>query len=226
MATVTFVLAGAIKSLGLRGLPSGIFKTPLQGPCFVDFNGLTADAQADLKHHGGKEKALHHYAYDHYAAWRDDIGANPSLNDIGAFGENLSTTGVTEGDIAVGDTFAIGTAIIQVSQGRQPCWKLNARFEVPDMALRVQNTGRTGWYYRVLQAGYIEAGNELRLVDRLSPEWTIKRLWHALYVDRLNFDELQEIAGLTTLAENWRAYAAKRIETRKVEDWDRRLNGQ
>lgn len=225
MVIVESILAGSVAPLGPRGAPSGIGKQPVGGRVKLGLEGLTCDAQGDRKHHGGPEKALHHYAREHYAVWREAIGPRAVLEAAGAFGENLSTHGLTEESIAVGDTFRLGEALIQVSQGRQPCWKLNVRFDLPDMALRVQRTGMTGWYYRVLEAGYIEPGDSLQLIDRLSPEWTLRRLWHALYVDTMNLDELAGMCALTHLPENWRSYAQRRLATRQVEDWSRRLSG-
>ncbi|KID12209.1 molybdenum cofactor sulfurase, partial [Rhodobacteraceae bacterium PD-2] len=111
------------------------------------------------------------------------------------------------------------------SQGRQPCWKLNHRFGVPNMARRVQQTGRTGWYYRVLEPGTVTPGDRLELIDRLAPDWTLRRLWHALYVDRMNLVELEGIAALDVLAEGWRKYAVRRLDSRRVEDWSARLDG-
>ena len=147
------------------------------------------------------------------------------LTAPGAFGENVSTRGLTEADVAVGDIFRLGEALVQVSQGRQPCWKLSRRFGVQDMARRVQETGRTGWYYRVLQPGLVATGDALERIDRVAPEWTLQRLWHALYVDRLNLAELQGIAALEVLADGWRRYAIRRLESGQVEDWSKRLEG-
>lgn len=225
MVIVDQVLAGPVASLGPRAAPSGIHKTPVSGRVFVGPEGLVCDAQGDRKHHGGPEKALHHYAFEHYDYWRAVIGPREVLARPGAFGENLATSGRSEDSVAVGDTFRIGEALIQVSQGRQPCWKLNARFDVPDMALQVQRTGFTGWYYRVIETGFIQEGDALDLVDRVSPDWTLRRLWRALYVDTLNFAELTAISRLDHLASSWRGYATKRLESRKVENWSRRLNG-
>jgi MOSC domain-containing protein YiiM len=93
------------------------------------------------------------------------------------------------------------------------------------MSPQVQRTGFTGWYYRVIEEGSVEAGDELRLEDRVSPDWTIRRTWRVLYVDTMNLDALAEMAGLAHLPDGWRGYARKRLETRKVEDWTRRLQG-
>src|SRR3546814_5998980 len=104
--------------------------------------------------------------FDHYPAWREDIGDSPLLHVPGAFGENISTRGLDEDNVCLGDRFELGSALLEVSQGRQPCWKLNDRFGVPDMVRRVQSSGRTGWYYRVLRPGTARAGEPLRLASR------------------------------------------------------------
>lgn len=226
MTRIDQLLTGAARPLGPRVVPSGIDKRAVIGRVWLGREGFTGDEQGDRRHHGGPEKAVHHYAFEHYAHWRTAIGERDVLAQPGAFGENLSTVGITEALVAVGDTFRLGDALIQVSQGRQPCWKLNLRFGLPDMALRVQTTGRTGWYYRVLEEGLVEVGNDLLLVDRLSPEWTIERLWRALYVDTLNVDELSAMADLGHLPEGWRRYATRRLATAEVEDWSSRLTGE
>ncbi|NVJ03616.1 MOSC domain-containing protein, partial [Myxococcus sp. AM009] len=128
-----------------------IDKRPVRDAVEVGINGIVGDEQGDLRVHGGPDKAIHHYPFDHYAAWQADIGAQPLLAQPGAFGENVSTTGITEADICVGDRLRAGSVMLEVSQLRQPCWKLNDRFNTRDMARRVQHTARTGWYYRVLE---------------------------------------------------------------------------
>lgn len=217
------LLAGQIEPLGPRQAPSAINKKPFEGKMRILSEGLEFDFQGDRKVHGGLEKALHHYPYDHYAIWQQEIGDIPVLAAPGAFGENISTSGLTEHNVAVGDRFRLGSALIEVSQGRQPCWKLNFRFDVPDMAIRVQKTGRSGWYYRILEEGIAETGDAMVLVDRLSPEWTLHRLWHLLYVDTLNYEELALMAEINHLADGWRKYALRRLKNRQVEDWSARL---
>ena len=127
--------------------------------------------------------------------------------------------------MALGDVFRLGNAILEVSQGRQPCWKLNSRFGVRDMALRVQKSGRTGWYYRVLQEGQVAPGDALERIERPLPEWPLKRLWQTLYVKTLDRSELEEMAALEKLPDGWRRYAQRRLESGKVESWNRRLQG-
>lgn len=218
---VEALFVGELAPLGPRNAPSGIRKGKVSGERSVTRVGLAGDHQGDLKNHGGPEKALHHYPRDHYPAWAaDGVTAGPA-----AFGENISTLGITEADICIGDVYRMGTAVLQVSQGRQPCWKLNARFERPDMAFRVQKTGRTGWYYRVIEEGTAAAGDRLTLEDRPQPQWPLIRIIGLLYTRMLDMDALADLAALPELAQSWRNLAARRIDTGSVESWDKRLRG-
>ena len=219
------VLTGRVEPLGQRRELTGIYKRQRSGRVTIGKAGIVGDMQGDAKHHGGPEKAIHHYAFDHYAQWKDELAGRSActFDAPGAFGENFSTLGSTEADVNVGDTYGIGTAVIQVSQARQPCWRLNVRFAVDEMALRVQTSGRTGWYYRVLKPGAAAAGDDLELLDRPNVDWPLSRLLHYLYVDRLNGEALREIAGLPFLSESWRTLAMQRLNRLTVEDWTRRL---
>lgn len=219
-------LTGPIAPIAGSDTLSGIAKVPVERPLRLDFGGFEGDAQADRRVHGGPEKALHHYAFDHYATWFSNLGPGKALAaGAGAFGENISTVGTTEEDVAVGDIFRLGSALVQISQGRQPCWKLDLRFERRGMGRMVQQSGRTGWYYRVLETGIVRPDDQIKLVERVAPEWTIRKLWHAMYVDRLNRDMLTQIAELNVLAEGWRKYAQRRLDSGRVEDWTARLEG-
>ena len=227
---MTFVIssmyAGKVQPLGARQAPSGIAKVPLAGPWTIVETGLAGDAQGDLVNHGGPEKALHHYPHDHYAVWAKEMPElAPMLGRAPAFGENISGEGMTEVDVRIGDIYRVGEVLLQVSQGRQPCWKLNERFGIKDMARRVQATGRTGWYYRVLQPGMISPGDTLDLIERPQPGWPLTRLIDLLYRRTLAYDELAVVADMPELAANWRGMAQRRIANRAVENWDRRLEG-
>lgn len=222
----TLFAAPALRPLGPRAAPSGIVKSAAPAPWRITGLGLEGDRQGDLVHHGGEEKALHHYPRDHYARW---IAEEPTLAGAlaaaPAFGENISTTGLTEEDVCIGDVFALGSALVQVSQGRQPCWKLNALFARNDMARRVQESGRTGWYYRVLREGVAEPGVRMQRVERPLPDWPLSRLNELLYRRTLDFDSLERMTKLPELAAPWRELAARRLERRAVEDWSSRLEG-
>lgn len=214
---------GQVQPFGPAGQPSAIGKRPVSGRIAASKLGLAGDEQADSIHHGGIDKALHHYPFEHYAAWARELPAQAALFDAGGFGENLSTLGLDEGSVCLGDVFQIGSAIIQVSQGRKPCWKLNQRFGVADMARRVQDSGRTGWYYRVLTEGGIAPDDELALIERPQPDWTLARLIKVIYHDQPDRQALAALAELDALAPSWREMAKKRLATGRIEDWLRRL---
>lgn len=219
------LLVGSISPLGARSVPSGIRKFPTSsaelGP-----TGFTGDEQGDTKRHGGMEKAVHQYCLDHYARWRAELGELGVLDQPGAFGENLSVSGVSEDDVCVGDIWSLGDAVVQVSQARQPCWKLNARFGVPDMARRVQGSGRTGWYYRVLEPGQVTEGAQLHLLHRPNPLWPVSRLVTVLYTKTCDWQALLAMSALEGLSDSWRQIATRRLETGQIEDWSNRLGEQ
>ena len=121
------IQAGKVKPLGPGNHLSGIDKRPLSGPVNVSATGVEGDEQADRKHHGGPEMAVHHYPLEHYDAWRREYPAKVNkFAHNGAFGENISARGMTEENVCIGDVYKVGTTRLQVSQARQPCWKLNA----------------------------------------------------------------------------------------------------
>lgn len=223
--TIDALLTGTVAPLGDSGQDSGIDKHPVNGRLWLGPEGLAGDRQADSRFHGGSEKALHHYARDHYPAWLEALGERAVLRQAGAFGENISTSGMTESDVCVGDVYRAGTAVVQVSQARQPCWKLDHRFGQRGMAARVQASGMTGWYYRVLQTGWLAAGDALSLQDRPHPQWTLACVQDILNRRVLDPDVLHALANLPDLSPNWRALFEKRARAGEVEDWTRRLQG-
>lgn len=218
------LLTGRAQPFTRPGSRSGIAKAPRQGPLAVTALGLAGDEQGDLRVHGGVEKAIHHYPREHYAAWRRELGEHPLLEQPGAFGENFSTTGWTEGDVCLGDVIRAGSALLQVSQGRMPCWKLSDRFGIADLALRVQESGRTGWYYRVIEEGMVRAGDPLQLVERAHADWSLSRLSAVLFDRRVEPELLRECLALP-LVPSWRRTLERRLEKAEVEDWAPRLQG-
>lgn len=218
------VLAGKAVAFTRPGSRSAIAKHPVLGPAWVGMEGLEIDEQGDRRVHGGPDKAIHHYPFDHYPTWRAELGEHALLQQPGAFGENLSSVGITEAQVCLGDRFSLGEAVLEVSQSRQPCWKLSDRFAVADMARRVQDSGRTGWYYRVLQPGAIRAGDLLELQARPYPQWSLERLIGVLYRRTLEPALIEEILALP-LVPSWRTLFERRLGQRQVENWDRRLLG-
>lgn len=221
---VDALLTGKAVPYTRPGSHSGIDKQPRAGLIRITEWGLAGDEQGDLRVHGGIDKAVHHYPFEHYASWRDEMGAHPMLEAPGAFGENISTQGLTEATVCLGDRFELGDVLLEVSQGRQPCWKLNDRFGVPDMARRVQDSGRSGWYYRVLHAGHAQAGDALTLIERPHPGWPLARLAALLYQRVLDPAQLEPALELP-LVPSWRKIIERRLQHNAVENWGKRIDG-
>jgi MOSC domain-containing protein YiiM len=197
-----------------RAWRTGIFKDPVTEPRWLGRTNLEGDGQADLEVHGGPDKAVLANAAVHNPAWRDELG----LADFGpgAFGENFTISGLDEWMVAIGDTFALGDAVVQVSEPRGPCWKLARRWARPDLPSRVLKSGRTGWYLRVLEEGTVAPGLALRLLERPAAEWTINRVNRASYGKDVPPSELEALADCEWLARGWRAWAAKRAAAARV----------
>ncbi|MEN5426073.1 MOSC domain-containing protein [Stenotrophomonas pennii] len=205
------------------GSCSAIAKVPVTGPVRIHAEGIEGDEQGDRRVHGGPEKAIHHYPFDHYAFWRSSH-PHALLDGSGAFGENFSSVGWTEDTIHLADVIRVGTATLQVSQGRQPCWKLNDRFGLPDMARSMQSSGRTGWYYRVLEGGRVTPGDTMTVVERVCPDWSLRRLGHVLFDRTLERSVLEEASQLP-LTESWKKLLSNRLQRNEVESWQSRLQG-
>ncbi|MEM9725818.1 MAG: MOSC domain-containing protein [Pseudomonadota bacterium] len=204
LSVVTGLYAGAPEALWPGKPQSAIAKRPVVGRAQLSPEGLDVDAQADRRVHGGVDKALHHYPADHYPVWAEESPDRAERFRAGGFGENISTMGLTERDLCLGDVIAIGDAEVEVSHGRRPCWKLNAHLEQPDLAARMQKNGRTGWYYRVRRPGEIGVGDALILKGRPQPDWPLARVIGALFNPRLTREEAAAAAALPELAEAWR----------------------
>ena len=214
-APILALLAGhavPFRVLGEPGVPpefSAIAKQPLSGPVTITPLGIDGDQQADRIHHGGADMALHHYPFDHYAAWRTELGAHPLLACPGAFGENIATLGLTEHTVCLGDRFRLGSALIEVSKARQPCWKQAHRLDQSDMVARIVQTRRSGWYYRVLDPGIACAQDVLSLTERPLPGWPLARLFGLLIAGDHKRDPsaLRELVEEPLLAADWRGRA-------------------
>ena len=217
------VRVGTLAPIGPANIPSGIRKAPVAGSVAVHANGLEGDEQGDGRHHGGPDKAVHAYPLQSYPLWTADLPDMAAEMQPGAFGENLVVEGTGEADVCLGDRWRLGSALLEVSQSRQPCWRLNLRFGRPDMARRVQDTGRTGWYFRVLEVGEISAGDTAHLVERPHPDWPLDRVWYLLYRDTQDRAALAAFAALSGLPERWRALGEARLSSGQTEDWSRRI---
>lgn len=185
-----------------RPWETGFFKQAVDGPRWLGKTNLVGDGQADLVNHGGPDKAVLCYAASHYPGWREEL-QRPDLPH-GAFGENFTIDGLTEETVCVGDVYRLGEAIVQVSQPRQPCWKLAWRWRLKELTALVERSGRTGWYIRVLEEGEVRPGLGLTLLERPYPEWTVKRATFVMRHRQQGRTAAGELAGCEALAASWR----------------------
>jgi MOSC domain-containing protein YiiM len=191
------------------GVLSAMGKRAQAGPVRITWLGLAGDSVADPINHGGHDKAIHAYPQEHYDWWRGAIDAHPLLDQPGAFGENIATTGAVEGGLCLGDRFELGSALLEISHGRQPCSKLNDRFGNKRVLATAVQSGKVGYYLRVLREGEAQAGDPMTLVERPHPEWTMARLFDVLIGGgfKRDPDGVAELARMPVLAEAWRSRA-------------------
>ena len=201
---VQAVSVGQLRDVTFGGklVTTGFFKTPVKGPVFAGKLGLLGDVQADLSVHGGLDKAVYVYALEHYQMWRDVLGetALPS----GSFGENLTTEGLTEDNLHVGDVFRIGTMMLQVRQPRSPCFKLQMRFDRSDMVALFVQHNRPGWYGSVVSEGSLSAGDPIEIVSRAPEAISIAEVWKKSFHERATVTQQKRICGLEGLPEYWK----------------------
>ena len=208
MDRIEGLFIGRIAPLGER--TSAIVKSAVASAELTPL-GLRGDEQADQINHGGPERALLQYCARHYADWRRDLPTTGVPLAAPGFGENLSSSAMDEDSVCIGDIYRIGSARIQVSQPRSPCWKLNANFGVPDLAQRVQNNARCGWLYRVIEPGRLAVDDAIELIERPHPGITVALLMRSIYAAPLDRDLLASIAALAELSPNWRNKAQRRV---------------
>jgi MOSC domain-containing protein YiiM len=187
---------------------TGIFKDAVPGPVALRGHHLDGDAQADLRVHGGADKAVYGYPSEHYGFWCDWLGVDAL--PFGAFGENLTTEGLREADVCIGDRFRIGGAVLEVSQPRIPCHKLALRHGRADLPKHFLASGRSGFYFRILAAGMLAAGDAIERV------WADPRALSVAEVQRLaraveDPAQIRRAAEHPALAEVWREDLRKRL---------------
>jgi len=188
---------------------TGIFKSAVPGPVALRDHNLDGDRQADLSVHGGADKAVYVYPAEHYAFWRAEL---PGVDlPWGAFGENLTTEGLMEDSVHIGDRFRIGSAELVVTQPLMPCFKLGIRFGRPDMVKRFLRSGRTGFYLAVTREGEVGAGDAVAPIARHELAISVAEIVGLYSADAANQDLLRKASELSALPEGWRDYFRKRL---------------
>ncbi len=193
---------------------SAFAKTPVDGPVRITYEGLSGDSQADRKNHGGQQMAVHLYPRSHRAFWRETIGPHALLDEPGAFGTNVAIDGLSEADVMLGDRFRVGSALLEISQPRMPCWKIEHRFGHKGMVAAIIGSARCGWYFRVIEEGEVQAGDMLERVEAQRTDWTVAEVFAELVNPRsaTTLERVAAMARCELLSPVWRAGARQKAE--------------
>jgi len=192
-----------------RAVSTGIFKTPVAGPVFLRRLNLDGDRQADLRVHGGADKAAYLYPLGHYDFWKVETGRSDFV--YGQFGENFTVTGLLEDDVSIGDILQIGEVRVQVSQPRSPCFKLGIRMGDDEFPARFAAANRTGFYLRVLEEGKVQAGDAIRRLERVAGSMSVRDVFFLRHGNRGTLEDYARAARLPGLSASWRAAFEKRL---------------
>lgn len=189
---------------------TGIYKEPVAGRIMLRTLNLDGDRQADLSVHGGPTKAVYVYPSEHYTYWQTEL---PEMKLAwGMFGENFTTTGLTEMAVHVGDRFRVGSAEVMVTEPRMPCYKLGIKFGRADILKRFLASERTGFYLSVLQEGEVGAGDEIELIERDRNEISIADIVRLYARDKRDFKTMRRVIELEALPEGWRNHFREQLE--------------
>jgi len=198
-------------------ITTGICKSPVSGPLRLTRTGFEGDGVADQIHHGGPDKAVCVYSSGHYAYWEDVLGMKlPHA----AFGENMTVSNMEEDQVCIGDIFQVGTALVQVSQPRQPCKTLAARYGRKDLVKRVVDSGRTGFYFRVLEEGVAEKGTAIIVKERDPHQITVSFANHVFHHNKHNRKMIMQVLAVEALSTSWRQSFVKLLENTNPSERD------
>ncbi len=210
MAKVSLFI-GQVQALPVSGRPTAMYKTRVQGPVELGLEGFVGDQHADLRVHGGPDKAVHLYPSTHYAKLAAHFDDAAALLVPGSMGENLATDELDEHDVRLGDVWQLGSALIQVCQPRNPCWKIDERFGADGMALFIDQHLLTGWYWRVLQTGAVNPTDTLVLREAASQAPTLHQAMTLWREHRPDLDALSALAETAGIAKVWQDKIRQRV---------------
>jgi MOSC domain-containing protein YiiM len=209
-ATVS-IFIGQVRGLPETGRPTGMYKTAVQALIALGVNGFEGDQQADLRVHGGTDKAVHLYPTRHYAKLATKFDEAVALLQPGSMGENMATPDLDEHDVRLGDVWQLGSALIQVCQPRNPCWKIDERFGADGMALFIDQHLLTGWYWRVLQTGVVNPTDTLVLHEAASHAPTLHQAMTLWREHRPDLNALSALAETPGIAKVWQDKIKQRV---------------
>ena len=193
---------------------TGSYKEPVSNIRDVSFDGIDGDEVSDLIHHGGEHKAVFANSYLNYPKWKEYLGVEKLV--FGALAENLTLDKIAEEDVCIGDIHKIGTTTFEVSQPREPCWKISKKHNNKTFTKEIYDTGRTGWYYRVLEEGQIKKNDTVEFVKRISKPITILKANEILRDPTSDIETANYLLGLDVLGEPFRKSLGKKVNTLSI----------
>jgi MOSC domain-containing protein YiiM len=195
-----------------RPVETGIFKSPVAGPVMARTLNFDGDRQADLTVHGGVDKAVYGYPSEHYEFWRKEL---PGVDfPWGIFGENLTTEGLFEDSMFIGDRYKIGGTEVVVTQPRLPCYKLGLRFDRADMVKRFLASGRPGFYFAVKKEGFVQAGDPIELLSRDPRGVSVTDIVRVYAFEREDVETIRRAINVDAFPESWKEYFRQQLEKR------------
>lgn len=207
-----------------NGVSSSINHKYSENLLSVQFDRVVGNDVADSKHHGGLDRVLHHFPKEHYGQYRC-LDLITTFGDAPSMGENISTVGLNESQVNIGDVVQIGDVTLQVTQPRSPCFKLNLQFEHPTFALAMQESRMCGWFYRVLSEGDISLDDKIILLERKT-DISVAQAMQIYFLAEFDMAQYKILLDCDGLAQSWVHSLQTRIEQQSIEDWDMRLYGK
>ncbi len=192
-----------------QNVATGIYKTPVDGPRRVRKLNIDGDRQADLRVHGGVDKAVYAFPSEHYSFYEEKLVRGPY--PPGQFGENLTTEGLLESGVRIGDRYTVGDVLFEVSQPRSPCYKFAIKMETPEALPLCINSLKTGFYFRVLREGTITAGDAIELEYSDDDAPTVEAVHRLYYLDKKDIPGLARAAACEALTQLWRDEFERRV---------------
>ena len=196
-------------NVGNKPFVTSIFKTPIKAPVYLSQTNFEGDGQADVVNHGGVDKAVCLYPYEHYVYWGEVL--NKQL-DLGAFGENITVKGMIETDVHIGDVCQLDEPIVQITQPREPCYKIAKRYNLKQFPMLIQETGYSGYYLKVIEEGYVNEQSSMKLLEKHPSFVTVDSVNKVLYHDTENSSSIKKILSVDALAGSLREKLTKRLQ--------------
>ncbi len=203
---------GSARALEVNGreIQTGIFKQSVTDTLELGVLGFSDDIQVNRKYHGGPDKAVCAYAFEHYDFWSDLLERELPA---GSFGENFTLTGLLEDEVHIGDVFKVGSARVQISQPRQPCGTLAARFGIPNFVKQVVDSGMTGWYFRVLEPGMVQAGDHLELIEH--GQVSVQTANLVMHHKNTSREKIENLLAQPALSQAWQDQLENRLQIKE-----------